>query len=123
MPNSNFVLLYVENPGASGAFYADLLARKPVESSPDFVMFVMDSGIKLGLWARRDVRPAATITGGGSELAFPVADAAAVRDIYADWTGRGLAIAQTPTDMDFGHTFVALDPDGHRLRVFAPGAP
>jgi hypothetical protein len=22
--------------------------------------------------------------------------------------------------MDFGHTFVALDPDGNRLRVFAP---
>ena len=27
-----------------------------------------------------------------------------------------------PTAMDFGFTFVALDPDGHRLRVFAPGA-
>jgi hypothetical protein len=25
--------------------------------------------------------------------------------------------------MDFGCTFVALDPDGHRLRVFAPSAP
>jgi len=25
--------------------------------------------------------------------------------------------------MDFGFTFVALDPDGHRLRVFAPSAP
>jgi hypothetical protein len=22
--------------------------------------------------------------------------------------------------MDFGYTFVALDPDGHRLRVYAP---
>jgi len=22
--------------------------------------------------------------------------------------------------MDFGHTFVALDPDGHRLRVMVP---
>jgi hypothetical protein len=28
-------------------------------------------------------------------------------------------MAQTPTEMDFGTTFVALDPDGHRLRVFA----
>jgi hypothetical protein len=27
---------------------------------------------------------------------------------------------QPPTDMDFGRTFVALDPDGDRLRVFAP---
>ena len=23
-------------------------------------------------------------------------------------------------ELDFGRTFVALDPDGHRLRVFAP---
>ena len=23
-----------------------------------------------------------------------------------------------PTDMDFGRTFVALDPDNHRLRVY-----
>jgi len=33
-----------------------------------------------------------------------------------------LPIAQPLTQMDFGYTFVALDPDGHRLRVFAaPG--
>jgi hypothetical protein len=25
--------------------------------------------------------------------------------------------------MDFGHTFTAADPDGHRLRVFAPANP
>ncbi|MBU2848483.1 drug:proton antiporter, partial [Acidithiobacillus ferriphilus] len=24
---------------------------------------------------------------------------------------------------DFGYTFLAIDPDGHRLRVFAPTAP
>jgi hypothetical protein len=34
-----------------------------------------------------------------------------------------LKIAQAPTAMDFGMTFVALDPDGHRLRVFAPVVP
>jgi predicted enzyme related to lactoylglutathione lyase len=33
----------------------------------------------------------------------------------------GVAIAQKPVEMDFGYTFTALDPDGHRLRVFAPG--
>ena len=51
-----------------------------------------------------------------------VADAEAVARTHADWKSRGLPIAQAPTAMDFGHTFVALDPDGHRLRVFAPGA-
>jgi len=38
------------------------------------------------------------------------------------WTKRGLAIAQEPTKMNFGFTFTALDPDGHRLRVYAPAA-
>ena len=33
---------------------------------------------------------------------------------------RGIEILQKPTRMDFGFTFVGLDPDGHRLRVFAP---
>jgi hypothetical protein len=47
---------------------------------------------------------------------------AAVDATFADWSGRGLPIAQKPTGMDFGYTFVALDPDGHRLRVFAPTA-
>jgi hypothetical protein len=56
------------------------------------------------------------------EIAFTVADANAVDDAHADWSRRGLKIAQAPTQMDFGRTFVALDPDGHRLRVFAPGA-
>ena len=49
-------------------------------------------------------------------------DNAAVQQLHADWDAKGLRIAQAPTDLDFGHTFVALDPDGHRLRVFAPAA-
>jgi predicted enzyme related to lactoylglutathione lyase len=36
------------------------------------------------------------------------------------WKEKGLKILQPPTDMDFGRTFVALDPDRHRLRVFFP---
>ncbi len=38
---------------------------------------------------------------------------------HADWSKR-MSIAQVPTEMDFGNTFVALDPDGYRLRVFSP---
>ena len=57
---------------------------------------------------------------GASEIAFAVADAATVEATYADWQARGVAIAQVPTSMSFGTTFVAVDPDGHRLRVFAP---
>ncbi len=41
-------------------------------------------------------------------------------DRYDDWARRGLVIEQEPVTMDFGRTFVALDPDGHRLRVYSP---
>ena len=48
---------------------------------------------------------------------------AAVDATHADWKERGLPILQSPTEMDFGRTFVAGDPDGHRLRVFFPTGP
>ena len=123
MPDISFVLLYVDSPPASAAFYADLLARPPVDSSPTFAMFAMASGVMLGLWARHTVEPAAAAGSGGGEIAFTVENADAVNSLHADWRERGLTIAQVPTKMDFGYTFVALDPDGHRLRVFVPAAP
>jgi predicted enzyme related to lactoylglutathione lyase len=51
-----------------------------------------------------------------------VPDAAAVDATHARWAQRGVAILQSPTAMSFGRTFTAADPDGHRLRVFAPPA-
>ncbi len=123
-PDFNFVILYVDSPSASAAFYSKLLGLEPVEYSPVFALFVMWSGVKLGLWARQHVEPkVAALAAGKGEIIHTVADADAVRALHADWSERGLAIAQPPTAMDFGHTFVALDPDGHRLRVFAPTQP
>jgi hypothetical protein len=122
MIDPNFIILYVDNPVVSAGFYADLLEKKPLEASPDFAMFALDSSVMLGLWSKHTVEPAALASGGGSELAFSVAGNDTVHSIHADWAQRGLIIAQAPVDMDFGHTFVALDPDGHRLRVFAPPA-
>ena len=115
MPDLSLVLLLVESPAASAAFYADLLGREPVESSPTFAMFTMPSGAGLGLWSRHTVEPAPGATAGAAELAFAMPDVDAV---HADWSARGLRIAQVPTGLDFGRTFVALDPDGHQLRVF-----
>jgi catechol 2,3-dioxygenase-like lactoylglutathione lyase family enzyme len=122
MPNFSFVLLYVDNPQASAAFYADLLGRPIVDSRPGFAMLPLSDAVMLGLWLRKDVEPAAAAPAGGSEVAFAVADAAAVKAMCADWNERGLKIVQQPVQMSFGHTFVAADPDGHRLRVFAPAA-
>lgn len=120
MSDPNFVLLYVKSPSQSAAFYADLLGKPAVESSPAFAMFALDSGVMLGLWAAHTVQPVATAAGGG-ELAFAVDGNATVDTQHAAWRAKGLTVVQAPTVLDFGYTFVALDPDGHRLRVFAPG--
>ncbi|MER8573593.1 VOC family protein [Mesorhizobium sp. M1338] len=118
MATPNFVILYVDQPRRSGAFYSALFGREPVESSPTFVLFVLDAGFKLGLWSRHTVEPAAAAAGGGAEIVFALDTPDAVDAAHADWSGRGMTILQTPTDMDFGRTFVALDPDNHRLRVY-----
>lgn len=117
----NFLILYVASPTASAAFYADLLGKPPVEASPGFALFALSSGVMLGLWAAHGVEPSATPVG-GSELAFAVAGNDAVHAHHAAWTAKGVTILQAPVAMDFGYTFTAADPDGHRLRVFAPTA-
>ena len=123
MPDPNYVLLYVADVTASEKFYADILGKKPVESSPAFALFALDSGVMLGLWRHDTVEPKASFSGGGAELCITVASAEAVRATHEAWRKRDLPIAQAPTKMDFGTTFVALDPDAHRLRVFAPVQP
>ncbi len=122
MTDPNFVILYVDSPAASAAYYARLLGREPVEASPTFAMIMLKPGLMLGLWSRHTVEPAAAAGGGGAEIAFTVADAAAVAATHDDWRDRGIAILQAPVALAFGRTFVAVDPDGHRLRVFCPGA-
>lgn len=116
----NFVLLYVTNPRHSCEFYSSLLGCTPVEQSDTFAMLPLGSGVMLGLWSKHTVEPAANLTGGGTELAMTLDSKVAVDRAFQAWSQRGWPIAQTPCDMDFGYTFVALDPDGHRLRVFVP---
>jgi predicted enzyme related to lactoylglutathione lyase len=119
-PEFSFALLYVDNPPASAAFYAGLLSKPILQQSPTFCMLPLREGVMLGLWSQHTVTPAPAGQPGVSELALTVADAAAVKATHADWAKRGLQIAQGPSELDFGTTFVALDPDGHRIRVFAP---
>ncbi|MFI8018698.1 VOC family protein [Serratia marcescens] len=119
MPLPSMTLLYVDNPLNSAAFYQRLLGQAPVELSPGFALFVLNNGFKLGMWAKQGVKPTATLTGGGGELGFLCQDPQEVEARYNQWRELGLPIEQTPTEMEFGYTFVARDPDGHRLRVYA----
>lgn len=120
MTEPNMIILYVTNPTASATFYQNLLGYAPVEASPTFVMFALKSGFMLGLWAKHTVEPVPTSANGASELVFAIENQQTVDQVSKEWKKRGLKIIQSPTTMDFGYTFVAVDLDGHRLRVFSP---
>ncbi|QBK03575.1 drug:proton antiporter [Hylemonella gracilis] len=119
MNHPSYALLYVADVPRSAQFYARLLALQPVESSPGFALFVLPTGLKIGLWSRADVQPPVTAAPGGSELCMTVGTAAEVDAWVAESRSQGWPVLQSPTTMDFGYTTVVADPDGHRLRVFA----
>jgi hypothetical protein len=119
MTPTHSLLLYVADPAASARHYARMLDRDPLEASPTFVAFLLAPGLVLGLWRRDGVTPAPEVAGGGGELGLKLADPAAVDACHADWLAKGLPIVLPPTDLDFGRSFVAVDLDGHRTRVYA----
>jgi predicted enzyme related to lactoylglutathione lyase len=112
-------LLYVDNPENSAAFYRRLLGQAPVELSPTFALFVLSNGLKLAMWSKHSVEPAATATGGGGEIGFMCELPQQVDVLYQRWCEQGLKMIQLPVTLDFGYSFVACDPDGHRLRVYS----
>jgi catechol 2,3-dioxygenase-like lactoylglutathione lyase family enzyme len=119
MITPTYTILYVDRPQASARLYAAMLGAEPVEASPTFILFMLEHGRILGLWAKSGVKPASDFTGSGSELAFKAADSAEVDRLHDAWQALGLRIVQAPQVVDFGYTFAGEDPDGHRVRVFA----
>lgn len=59
MRHPNFVILYVEDPTVSVGFYINLFNQQPVELESTFALFVLNSGLKFGLWSKKSVEPAA----------------------------------------------------------------
>jgi len=114
-PSLGFTLLFVANPQASSLFYQKILNKKPIEESPTFVMFALANGVMLGLWSKYTAEPRVDASPGALEICFPTED---VDRLYEDWGAKHVTVAQKPMDMDFGRTFVVLDPDGHRIRVY-----
>jgi predicted enzyme related to lactoylglutathione lyase len=117
MANLNYLLLAVKDPLGSAALYDQLFGVAPVERAKTFVLYVLPGGLKVGLWAAADMKPAPKPPG-GVELSFSLPDEASVRQTYTAWTKLGLEVVQEPTHLDFGFTCVVADPDGHRLRPF-----
>lgn len=118
MTTPSMTMIYVDSPEKSAEFYRQLLGTEPVEQSPTFALFIFNNGFKLGMWSKHTVEPAPATTGGGTEICFMCEQPQQVEALYQQWRDKGLTIVQSPVDLDFGYTFVAADPDGHRLRVY-----
>lgn len=118
VPNLSFILLFVTNPLKSSLFYQRLFHLKPIEESPTFSLFALPNGIMLGLWSKFTARPPVHVEAGGAEICFSEDSEEKVDALHAEWLQQGISMALNPMAMDgMKRTFVALDPDGHRIRV------
>lgn len=120
MPIPNLLLFYVSNPLESASFYEKIFSIKPVASFPTYVAFTFENGFTFSLWSTKAKNFVSGGAGHRSELAFMVEDETIIRQLRNDWGQLGITIEQDLHEAVFGLTFVALDPDGHRIRVCMP---
>ncbi|OSN08506.1 VOC family protein [Lonsdalea iberica] len=116
----NLFILYVSNPPISSKFYQKLFDKEPDVVLPSWAAFSFDNGLNLGLWSTNAHDFASCGEGNRTEISFMVENIQVVDELYQRWMTLGVQIEQEPKQAVFGKTFVALDPDGHRLRVCIP---
>lgn len=120
MLTPNLLLFYVENPQQSAFFYEKIFKLKPIASYPTYVAFTFENGLTFSLWSKRAENFTTAGIGHRCELSFMAKDEQSVRDLRQQWGVLGVTIEQELHEAVFGLTFVALDPDGHRIRVCIP---
>jgi hypothetical protein len=116
----NLLLFYVKNPLESASFYERIFSIKPIVSFPTYVAFSFDNGFTFSLWSIEAKNFVSDGVGHRCELAFMVKDEKTVRELRKQWGKLDVVIEQDLHEAVFGLTFVALDPDGHRIRVCMP---
>ncbi|MBG2877511.1 phenazine biosynthesis protein [Proteus alimentorum] len=116
-PNS--IILYVNDIVKSTEFYANILESSPVEQYSEFSVFILSDYFILGLQTKSGIDPKPQPQFGGFELCMSDITNQDVDSIYLNWCELGVKIIMKPTMLEFGYTFVAVDLDGHRLRICA----
>ena len=111
------IVIYVDDLAKSQSFYQDLLGINPEKHSSTFTTFTFSNGMYLGLKDKKTVQPEPEGHDGG-ELAFTLANTKQVDELFLEWKQKGITIFE-PINLPFGYTFIALDPDGNRLRIAA----
>ncbi|MGR7996926.1 VOC family protein [Xanthobacter sp. ZOL 2024] len=95
------------------------MSSDPAQTFKYFSVFALADNFAVGLQSKHTIDPKPPAAFGGFELSFSNATNEQVDDTYREWKSKGINIVLEPTMLDFGYTFVASDPDGHRLRVCA----
>ncbi|MCS3804577.1 catechol 2,3-dioxygenase-like lactoylglutathione lyase family enzyme [Chromobacterium alkanivorans] len=115
-PQPNLQLLYVTDIQRSTALYRRLFAADPVFVSPRYVAFSAGGEALFALWSG-GAAPYADVPR-FVETGIMLASGEAVDQLYHAWRNDpDLRIAEPPSTEVFGRTFLAQDPDGHRIRV------
>ncbi|MGO1908742.1 MAG: VOC family protein [Brevibacterium linens] len=117
MTAPNLFLIYVTDAERSTAFYSDLFGMEPEMVTPRYVPFAVAPGVLFALWSGAsealESEPART-----SEVGLMVpGSAAAVDELFEEWTAKGVTVITEPHNAVFGRTFVIADPDGNLIRV------
>lgn len=109
----DYVVIPVDDPAETGAWYADRLGLDVEWETEDFVLVVGEGGARLGL--HRGDPPADP---GVIQIHFEVDD---VDETYRDLTDDGVAFSTDPTDTDWGYrTAACRDPSGYTVELFTP---
>lgn len=116
-PNS--LIIYVDDVSLSTEFYRKILKSEPLETYEEFSVFALSTDFILGIQSRAGIDPKPQPHFGGFEICQSDVSRNDVDLMYQEWKTLGIEFELEPTDLEFGYTFVAIDPDGHRLRVCA----
>ncbi|GEM79907.1 VOC family protein [Vibrio superstes] len=113
------IVLYVEDVQSSMAFYAKAFNCEPKLLSPTFATLDFASNVKITLKQADALTPSSPVRGGGTELSIPIANRETFDTLFDNWQQQGIEFSQEREESVYGVNFVAVDPDGHRLRVFS----
>ncbi len=112
----NLQLIYVSDILRSTAFYSKIFNSQPIFSSPRYVAFSAGENLLFSLWS-----------GGNSpdvdaprfsEIGIMLPSNEHVDKLYEQWCqGSDIKIFKVLYTDVFGSTFLAVDPDGHIIRV------
>lgn len=115
----NAVVFYVNDIVKSSDFYQEILGISPEKPSATFCAFNLSNGMAIALKDKHYVRTHMERACGGAELSFTVADREQVDRVFSQWRQKGVQMIEEPFEVPFGYNFMAVDPDGHQLRVVA----